>query len=231
MATSKLTPDRDAIVAEIHIAAPPGRVFQALVDPQQVLKWWGQQGVYRSTGFQSDLRRGGKWRAAGVNAEGGNFEVSGEYLEIEAPHLLVYSWVASWTGDAKTTVRWELHPTRRALSSDSVITGSLPIPNWPRATAAGRECWAGLKRSSCAAKLSTIDNPLKQTDVRGAGHSGYRSQPQRVPERQLLSPRRSDLNPPPGDWLTVFDSVASSPFLRVSSELATRFQFRDDHCL
>jgi uncharacterized protein YndB with AHSA1/START domain len=95
MATSKVTPDRDAIVAEIHIAAPPERVFRALVDPQQVLKWWGQQGVYRSTEFQSDLRPGGKWRTAGVNAEGRNFEASGEYLEIDPPRLLVYSWVAS----------------------------------------------------------------------------------------------------------------------------------------
>jgi uncharacterized protein YndB with AHSA1/START domain len=60
MATSKVTPDTDAIATEIHIAAPPERVFQALVGPNQVLKWWGQQGVYRSTEFHSDLRPGGK---------------------------------------------------------------------------------------------------------------------------------------------------------------------------
>ncbi len=113
MATSQFTPDADAIVAEIHIAAPPERVFQALVDPQQVLKWWGQRGVYRSTEFHNDLRPGGKWRTAGVNAEGRDFEASGEYLEIDSPRLLVYSWVASWTGDAKTTVCWELHPDKK----------------------------------------------------------------------------------------------------------------------
>ena len=113
MATSKAIPDRDSIVAEIHIAAPPERVFHALVDPRQVLRWWGRQGVYRSTEFQSDLRRGGKWRTVGVNAEGRNFEASGEYLEIDRPRLLVYSWVASWTGEAKTTVRWELHPDKQ----------------------------------------------------------------------------------------------------------------------
>src|SRR6266704_3475936 len=86
---------------------------QALVDPRQVLQWWGQQGVYRATEFQTDLRPGGKWRTAGVNAEGRNFEASGEYLEIDPPRLLVYSWVASWTGEAKTTVRWELHPDKK----------------------------------------------------------------------------------------------------------------------
>lgn len=108
MATPNVTPGADSIVVEIHIAAPTERVFQALVDPQQVLQWWGRQGVYRSTEFHSDLRPGGKWRTVGVNAEGGKFEASGEYLEISRPHLLVYSWVASWTGEVKTTVRWEL---------------------------------------------------------------------------------------------------------------------------
>ena len=32
-------------------------------------------------------------------------------MEIDSPRLLVYSWVASWTGAVKTTVRWELEPT------------------------------------------------------------------------------------------------------------------------
>ena len=41
----------------------------------------------------------------------GNFEIAGEYLEINRPILLVYTWVASWTGDLKTNVRWELAPT------------------------------------------------------------------------------------------------------------------------
>ena len=165
MATSKLTPDADAIVTEIHIAAPPERVFQALVDPQQVLKWWGQQGVYRSTHFQSDLRPGGKWRTVGVNADGRNFEAFGEYLEIDPPHLLAYSWVASWTGDAKTTVRWELHPDKEGTLLKLRHYGLA-------ATAVGRECLAGSKPSSCAARRSTIANPLKQTNF-WARWSGY----------------------------------------------------------
>jgi uncharacterized protein YndB with AHSA1/START domain len=108
MATSKPTPDSDTIVCEIHISAPPEQVFQALVDPAQVVKWWGQAGIYRCTEFQSDLRAGGKWRSVGVDGQGHHFEVFGEYLEIDPPRLLVHSWVASWTGDVKTTVRWEL---------------------------------------------------------------------------------------------------------------------------
>jgi uncharacterized protein YndB with AHSA1/START domain len=106
-----ITPDGDAIVSEIHIAAPPERIFQALVESQQVVLSWGQAGVYRCTDFEGDLRPGGKWRSAGEGGDSGQFTVAGEYLEVDAPRLLVYSWIASWTGAVKTIVRWELEPT------------------------------------------------------------------------------------------------------------------------
>jgi uncharacterized protein YndB with AHSA1/START domain len=102
------TTSKDAIVSEILISAPPEQVFQALVDSTQVPQWWGQPGIYRCTEFHSDLRVGGQMQCLGVGPEGGNFRISGEYLELDPPRLLVHTWVASWTGDAKTTVRWEL---------------------------------------------------------------------------------------------------------------------------
>lgn len=108
MATSKISPDE--IVSEIHIAVQPDRVFQALVDPQQIVKWWGQGGVYRCTQFDGDVRTGGKWHCAGVGPDAGRFEVTGEYLEVDPPRLLSYTWIASWTGDVKTAVQWELVP-------------------------------------------------------------------------------------------------------------------------
>jgi uncharacterized protein YndB with AHSA1/START domain len=113
MATSNVSPDANELVSEIHIAARPDGVFQALVDPKQVVQWWGQGGVYRCTQFDADLRAGGRWRCAGVGPDGGSFEVTGEYLQVDPPHLLVYTWMASWTGDVKTTVRWELQSTEQ----------------------------------------------------------------------------------------------------------------------
>jgi uncharacterized protein YndB with AHSA1/START domain len=107
-ATMHITADRDAIISEIDIAAPPDRVFQALIDPQQVLQWWGQTGIYRCTEFAADVRPGGQWRSAGIGPDGGPFEARGEYIEVEPPRLLIYSWVASWTGALKTTIRCEL---------------------------------------------------------------------------------------------------------------------------
>lgn len=110
MVTTAITPDQDAVVAEIFIAAPPERVFQAITDPQQMPQWWGQQGMYRITEWKADLRAGGKWSSVGVGADGSSFRVDGEYLEVDPPHLLVHTWVASWSGSLKTVVRWELEP-------------------------------------------------------------------------------------------------------------------------
>ena len=100
----------DEIVSEIRITAPLERVFQAIVDPSQVVLWWGQTGIYRCTKFESDLRVGGTWRSIGVDVDGRPFEITGEYLEMDPPRLLSSTWVATWTGEIKTKVRWELEP-------------------------------------------------------------------------------------------------------------------------
>ena len=108
MATATITPDQDTIIAEIFIAAPPERVFQAITDPSQVPRWWGQRDMYRTTEWHADLRPGGKWSSVGVGSDGKPFRVEGEYLEVDPPRLLVHTWIASWTGPLKTVVRWEL---------------------------------------------------------------------------------------------------------------------------
>lgn len=110
MATATLTPDQNAVTAEIFIAAPPARVFQAISDPAQLPKWWGQSGLYRVTKSMMDVRPGGKWRSEGVGADGQTFFVEGEYLEVDPPRLLVHTWTGSYGPQVTTVVRWELEP-------------------------------------------------------------------------------------------------------------------------
>jgi uncharacterized protein YndB with AHSA1/START domain len=110
MATAAITPDQDVVVAEIFVAAPPARVFEAITDPNQTPRWWGQQGMYRITEWKGDVRPGGKWSSVGVSSDGTSFLVEGEYLEVDPPRLLVHTWIASWSGQLKTVVRWELEP-------------------------------------------------------------------------------------------------------------------------
>jgi len=111
MATIAVTPDQNTVVAEIFIAAPPERVFQAITDPAQMPQWWGQQGLYRIIECKADLRPGGKWSSVGAGADGSSFRVEGEYLEVDPPRLLVSTWIPSWTScPLNTVVRWELEP-------------------------------------------------------------------------------------------------------------------------
>jgi len=109
MGTVTISHDQDAIEAEVHIAAPADRVFDAITDPRQLMQWWGQRGMYRHTSWKGDVRPGGAWRCDGVSEKDGSpYHVSGEYVEVEPPRLVSYTWIASWSGPLKTLVRWEL---------------------------------------------------------------------------------------------------------------------------
>ena len=110
MATATITPDQNAVIAEVFIAAPPERVFKAISDPAQLPKWWGQDGLYRVTKSTMDVRPGGKWRSDGVGADGKTFYVEGKYLEVDPPRRLVHTWIGSYSGPRETVVYWDLAP-------------------------------------------------------------------------------------------------------------------------
>lgn len=110
MATAQITPDQDTILAEIFIAAPPARVFEAIADVKQRSQWWGLKGNFHVTESTSDLRPGGKWSHDGVGPTGQKFHMEGEYLEVDPPRLLVHTRIADFVGNFNTIVRWELEP-------------------------------------------------------------------------------------------------------------------------
>jgi len=131
--------DADTLISEIQIAAEPTRVFQALINPAQVPQWWGQGNVYRCETYEADLRVGGEWRLAGVGRDGGPFEVKGKFLEIDSPRRLSYTWIATWTGSAQTTVQWELAATEKGTRIKITHRGLAAHPElaqsyrgWPR---------------------------------------------------------------------------------------------------
>jgi uncharacterized protein YndB with AHSA1/START domain len=98
----------DAIVEVITIKGSAERVFAALTDPSQRVKWWGSEGRFHVTHIESDLRPGGKWMMRGTGY-GKPFMVMGEYREIERPRLLVFSWLPDWQEDAtESLVRFDL---------------------------------------------------------------------------------------------------------------------------
>jgi uncharacterized protein YndB with AHSA1/START domain len=99
----------DTIVQEIMIEGSAERIFEALTNPHERMKWWGAEGRFQVTHFASDLRPGGKWTMRGNGMGGKPFTVVGEYREIDRPRLLVFTWLPDWYENAtETLVRWSL---------------------------------------------------------------------------------------------------------------------------
>ena len=99
----------DTIVQEITIKGSADRIFEALTDPDQRVKWWGAEGRFQTRQMESDLRPGGKWMMQGDGVGGKPFSVSGEYRLIEPPRLLVFTWLPDWQeGPVESVVRFEL---------------------------------------------------------------------------------------------------------------------------
>jgi|SRR5579863_7621306 len=111
------TPDLDAISCEIDIVAPPERVFQALTDDAQLIRWFTDASCPVKY-WKMDARPGGKYsyetEAGSVVVNGvTEFKCHGEIVEYDPPHLLAYTWIANWHDDKsrKTLVRYELTKT------------------------------------------------------------------------------------------------------------------------
>lgn len=101
------------ILATVEIAASRERVFRALTDPAEVVRWWGSPETYQTTEWKAELRQGGGFRASGQGADGVPFSVVGEYLLIDPPNRLVHTWKADWDGEEQTTVSFVLDSTER----------------------------------------------------------------------------------------------------------------------
>ncbi|MBV8189500.1 MAG: SRPBCC domain-containing protein [Alphaproteobacteria bacterium] len=127
----------ETIIQEIAINAPARRIFEALTDPDQRKAWWGAEGRFQTTHVESDLRVGGKWRMSGTGM-GGPFTVAGEYLTVEPPWALAFTWLPSWQPNAtKSLVRFDLNEkdgitTVRVTHSGLTPEGAQAHSGWPQ---------------------------------------------------------------------------------------------------
>lgn len=150
MATAIITPDQDAVVVEITIAAPPERVFQAIIDPEQVMQWW-TSGDCQIEHFSMEPKVGGRWRyntrQTKMNVNGvSKFYCDGEVLEYDPPRRLAYTWIANWHEEPnqRTTVRWELTPTNSGTSVKITHSGLANLPASRKDYSGG---WLGVAKS------------------------------------------------------------------------------------
>lgn len=70
--------------------APRERIFELWTDPGAVKRWFGGQDVEVET-VDIDLRVGGRY-AIRIREEEGHTLITGEFLNVEIPERLVYTW-------------------------------------------------------------------------------------------------------------------------------------------
>jgi uncharacterized protein YndB with AHSA1/START domain len=91
--------------------APREEVFAAWTSPEVLRRWWAAAPGWECTTAEVDLRVGGRYRLAmRESPEAAPYAVGGEYLEVDPPERLVYTW--TWEGD----------PESQRGSRDSVVT-------------------------------------------------------------------------------------------------------------
>jgi uncharacterized protein YndB with AHSA1/START domain len=97
-----------SVLATIHLPASPERVFRAFTS-DDIVTWWVRPGMFDTRTWAGDVRPGGAWRTTGVG-RGTPYALEGEYLTVDAPRQLAYSW--RWSGaPGQTTVECAFAPT------------------------------------------------------------------------------------------------------------------------
>jgi len=109
---------------EVRIQARPETVFEFFVDPEKMTRWKG-------TEAELDPRPGGRYRVGGI---AGGATVVGEFVEIDPPRRLVFTW--GWEGDdevppGSSTVEVTLTPDGDATVLH-LVHRDLPVGQGPR---------------------------------------------------------------------------------------------------
>jgi uncharacterized protein YndB with AHSA1/START domain len=95
------------VVVRRFIPAPRQRAFAAWLDPKSLAQWM-LPGNVSNAGVEADARVGGRFRIVMEHGRGGS-EHWGEYLIIDPPSLLSFTWVSAATERLPTTVTIEFH--------------------------------------------------------------------------------------------------------------------------
>jgi uncharacterized protein YndB with AHSA1/START domain len=103
-------PPAGAIEVDVDLPAPPAAAFAAWTRADEVTRWWGAEGVYRTTAWSAEVRPGGLWRA---EFDDGGASAEGRYLVVEPARRLVWTWRASWAPDEETTLFMNFAPSER----------------------------------------------------------------------------------------------------------------------
>jgi uncharacterized protein YndB with AHSA1/START domain len=136
-ATDQGTP---ALVVRRQIPVPRERVFQAWLDSESLAQWMRPGDSTHAT-VTVDPRVGGGFRIVMDGGSHGCVEHTGEYLSIEPPTRLSFTWISKHTDQRPTVVTIEFH--EREGGTELVLTHrGLP----PREVVGHRQGWTDIVR-------------------------------------------------------------------------------------
>jgi uncharacterized protein YndB with AHSA1/START domain len=107
------------LVVRRRIAVPRERVFDAWLDSESLAHWMRPGNFTRAT-VTVDPRVGGGFRIVMQGRPEGDVEHHGEYLAIEPPSLLSFTWISRHTDNRPTVVTIEFH--ERGTETELVLT-------------------------------------------------------------------------------------------------------------
>ncbi len=90
------------------LSATPDEVFDAWTDVKSVRQWMVPQSSWHAEA-KIDPRVGGKFKIDMIG-EGKTYPHEGEYLRIERPRLIEFTWISQGTNQQRTVVTVELRP-------------------------------------------------------------------------------------------------------------------------
>ena len=124
MVTDEAVP---VLVVRRQMAVPRERVFEAWLDSESLAHWMRPGDSTRTT-VSVHARVGGAFRIVMEGQTHGAVEHRGEYLAIEPPSLLSFTWISKFTDQQPTLVTIEFHErgTGTVSARDDPGTGGAP---------------------------------------------------------------------------------------------------------
>ena len=106
-------PDSTTLIIRRRFEADMATLWAALTDPEAWMHWFGG-GQARPITTSADLRPGGAWRIEMRGEDSADrYIVSGEFIEIEAPQRVSFTWAWYTTPDRISHVTYALSPGER----------------------------------------------------------------------------------------------------------------------
>ena len=105
-----------------RLPAPVEEVFRWWTEADRLREWMSPIGTVEA---EVDLRVGGSLRIV-MRGDGRVIDHVGEYVEIDPPRRLVFTWVSAFTGARPSLVTVELEPEGEGATQLRLVHSQLP---------------------------------------------------------------------------------------------------------